>query len=277
MRVQPDLRPAAVREPRADAAVDYFDRHAEYYDANQYRTGRRTFMNARHDTLTGILGSFALQDGVRVLDAGCGPGHLAIECATRGWEVFALDAAEGMIAVAKANATRARQGAIQFQLGSIESLPYATDSFDLVCSAGVIEYLNPCDRAIAELSRVLKPGGLLVLPTTNLLAPAHWLKPLLDPISRVPTVAQWFGVRPGRYRTYFHYIPAFKRRLRSAALTIERERYFYLTVPRPLDRLFPTAARRIEEACDRHMDSGLRFMAEGYIAIARKAGRAKGA
>jgi ubiquinone/menaquinone biosynthesis C-methylase UbiE len=165
---------------------------------------------------------------------------------------------------------------VEYQVGSIDALPYPDATFDLVCSAGVIEYLRNCDDAIAEMYRVLRPGGLLILPTTNLLAPAHWLRHVLEPIAKIPAVTRWFGLQPGNFRLWYHVIPRFKRRLERAGFVIERERHFYLTLPRPLDRLFPEASRRLEGYFDRRMDRSVRHLAEGYIAVARKPASSSG-
>src|SRR5688572_480585 len=179
------------------AAVAYFDTHADYYDQNQYRSRRRTFMNGRHDTIVALLRDLALPPGARVLDAGCGPGNLLAEFARKSETVFALDASPRMLQVARSHIDEAKCENVRFNVGSITALPFADASFDLVCSAGVIEYLHTPEGAIAEFRRVLKPGGILLLPTTNVLAPAHWLRPVLEPISRITPVARIFGIQPG--------------------------------------------------------------------------------
>jgi ubiquinone/menaquinone biosynthesis C-methylase UbiE len=249
-------------------AVAYFDTHAAYYEKNQYRTSRRTFINGRHEQLVAILAALRLPEKTSALDAGCGPGNLVPELASRGWQVCALDASPNMLRLARANASGF--ATVAYQAGNIEALPFADASFDVICSAGVIEYLQSCERALSEMHRVLRPGGLLVLPTTNVLAPAHWFRPVMEPIARVPVVARMFGLQPARYRMYYHRIPRFKQHLQRAGFTLDRERHFYLTLPRPLDRLFPQLARAIENFFDRFMHTRLRHLAEGYIAVARK-------
>jgi ubiquinone/menaquinone biosynthesis C-methylase UbiE len=259
---------AKTLQASSKTAVAYFDSHAEYYEKNQYRTSRRTFVNGRHERLLAILAALDLTDATSILDAGCGPGNLVPDLARRAGRVCALDASTNMLRLARTNAARFKN--VTYQAGNIETLPFADAAFDVVCSAGVIEYLQHCDRALAEMHRVLRPGGVLILPTTNVLAPAHWLRPVLEPIARLPVVARAFGLEPGRFRLYYHHIPRFKRRLRDAGFVLEAGRHFYLTLPRPLDRLFPGAARRIENLCDQVMDTTLRHLAEGYIAVARK-------
>lgn len=260
--------------PRADSsskrAVEYFDSHADYYETNQYQTSRRTFVNGRHDRLIAIFRSLSIPDGARVLDAGCGPGNLIQELSRRSDRVSAIDAAPKMLSLARSRATAAHVGNVDYHVATIESLPFLDNSFDLVCSAGVIEYLPSCQRALEEFRRVLKPGGVLILPTTNVLAPAHWLRRIAQPIGRIPIIARWLGLRPGHYRTWFHFIPRFRRRVQSSGLVVERERYFYLTLPRPLDRMFPGLARGLEDGLDKYMGTWLGCLAEGYIAIARK-------
>jgi ubiquinone/menaquinone biosynthesis C-methylase UbiE len=215
-----------------------------------------------------MLAGLAVPDTATVLDAGCGPGNLVPEFARRFSHVCAMDASPRMVELARERAAGFRN--VSYQVGNIEALPFANEVFDVVCSAGVIEYLPDFEHALREMRRVLRPTGLIILPTTNSAAPAHWLRPLLEPVARMPLVARTFGIRPGDYQLYFHRVPEFRERLQAADLALERERHFYFTLPRPLDRLFPRSARALESLFDRYMNTGLRHLAEGYIAVARK-------
>lgn len=254
----------------ANSAVAYFENHAEHYEKSQYGTTRRTFVNARHERLVALLSSIRLDRNAVALDAGCGPGNLLPVLAGRCRRLYEMDMSSRMIELARAKSAGAAN--VKFQLGSIVALPFADSAFDVVCSAGVIEYLPDYRDAIREMHRVLRPGGLLVLSTTNLLAPSHWLRPVSQPVARIPAVARLFGIQPATFRLRYAAIPTFKKRLERAGFVLEQERYFYLTLPRPLDRLFPNVARRLEEMFDRHMENSVKHMAEGYIAVARKRG-----
>jgi SAM-dependent methyltransferase len=249
------------------SVVTYFDGHADYYERSQYRTGRRTFMNARHEQILTLLTQLSIPSDASVLDAGCGPGNL-VPALARYRRLCAMDASPRMLHIARANSAEVSN--VAYQVGSIDSLPYGDATFDLVCSAGVIEYLRDWERALREMHRVLRPGGMLILPTTNALAPAHWLRPILEPVARIPFVARAFGIQPGTYQLWYHRIAEFKGRLRNCGFELERERHFYLTLPRPLDRLFPRVANRVEALFDAYMNTPVRHLAEGYIAVARK-------
>lgn len=91
----------------------------------------------------------------RILDAGCGTGYTAREFARFG-EVFAFDAAPEAVAYAAARGLAVRQG-------EITAIPYTNEYFDLVTALDVLEHIEDDRQALSELSRVLKPGGILLL------------------------------------------------------------------------------------------------------------------
>ena len=113
---------------------------------------------------------FPVEPGHRVLDMGCGGGRHAFALYRRGADVVALDmdAAElkdvaGMFAAMAAEG-EAPAGATAAALrGTAYALPFADDSFDRVVAAEVLEHLPEDTRAMAELFRVLKPGGLMAV------------------------------------------------------------------------------------------------------------------
>jgi 2-polyprenyl-6-hydroxyphenyl methylase/3-demethylubiquinone-9 3-methyltransferase len=101
--------------------------------------------------------------GRRVLDAGCGGGLVARELAAAGAEVVGVDRSLGSLGVAR----RAAGHRFCPAQGRLERLPFADASFDAVVAADVLEHLADLPGAVAELARVLAPGGSLVFDTVN--------------------------------------------------------------------------------------------------------------
>ncbi len=104
--------------------------------------------------------------GLHVLDLGCGGGFMAEVLARHGAFVVGVDPCAGAIAVAERHAARAGL-AIEYRVGQGESLPCSPSSADLVVCVDVLEHVDDLDCVLAEIGRVLRPGGLLMLDTIN--------------------------------------------------------------------------------------------------------------
>lgn len=107
-----------------------------------------------------ILALAGAVDGLRVLDAGCGPGMQAAELVARGAAVTGVDLSEDLLAIAR---TRAAGTFLRHDL--TEPLPFPDDSFDLVVSSLVMHYLEDWAPTLREFRRVLVPGGRVVFST----------------------------------------------------------------------------------------------------------------
>src|SRR6266702_6136416 len=108
-----------------------------------------------------------IQPGEQVLDVGCGTGTLAIEVQSRvgtAGRVAGVDPGTQQIARARAKAAR-RNVPIEFQIGVIEQLPFPDQTFDVVFSTLMMHHLPASlkRRGLAEIARVLKHGGRLVI------------------------------------------------------------------------------------------------------------------
>ena len=102
-------------------------------------------------------------DGARVLEVGCGPGHLSIRLARQhGLEVTGLDLDPAMIERARSNADRAGDGDERrpaFLVGDVASLPFPDGSFDLVASTLSMHHWADPTAGLAEIGRVLRSGA----------------------------------------------------------------------------------------------------------------------
>lgn len=101
--------------------------------------------------------------GCRVLDAGCGTGIVARTAASRVGprsRAVGVDINDGMLAEARRQDT---DGAVTWETGSLEALPFDDRAFDVVLSQQVLQFVPDRTAALKELHRVLAPGGRLAL------------------------------------------------------------------------------------------------------------------
>lgn len=111
-----------------------------------------------------VIDAAAVEPAERLLDAACGTGNAALLAAARGAVVTGLDGAARLLEVA---ASRAREAGVQVEWvhGDLGALPFQAGAFDVAVSVfGVIFARDPA-QAAAELERVVRPGGRIVLAT----------------------------------------------------------------------------------------------------------------
>lgn len=111
----------------------------------------------------------------RVLDLGCGAGHVSFHVAPAVAAVVAYDLSEQMLAVVAAAATERGLTNVQTRLGAAEDLPFADGEFDFVFSRYSAHHWSDLGLALREARRVLKPGGVAAF--IDVMAPGL---PLLD-------------------------------------------------------------------------------------------------
>ena len=117
-----------------------------------------------------VLSMLALKPGEHVLDLGVGPGFLAAEVATRvgpGGRVCGVDVSDVMLAIAADRVAGPDAATLELVRGSAEDIPYDGGSFDVVVTTQVLEYVPDIPRALAEIHRVLKPGGRVLILDTD--------------------------------------------------------------------------------------------------------------
>jgi len=154
----------AVLSQNKESEIAFFDSHAasKSYDVFTPAT------NARIVDIVTRLGGFA--PGMRIADLGCGSGVFTDLLHKRGYECTGVDLSPKLI-----RSARETYPNIDFREGDIEHLAFENDSFDGVLLAGAMHHLPDWTRCIAEVKRILRPGGRFVAFDPNRMNPAMYL------------------------------------------------------------------------------------------------------
>lgn len=108
-----------------------------------------------HGLAGGVVEWLNAQSGEQILDLGCGDGQLTLRLAATGATVQGADASPAMVEAARARGVKA-------EVASAESLPHEDGVFDAVFSNAVLHWVRDQDTMMAEVHRVLRPGGRFV-------------------------------------------------------------------------------------------------------------------
>ncbi|MFH8680155.1 class I SAM-dependent methyltransferase [Streptomyces lydicus] len=149
----PDV-PESPARPAEPARVNDYDSFAEAYSAGT----ENNLVNAYYarPAMVALAGDVS---GRRILDAGCGSGPLSAALRDRGADVTGIDASAEMLALAR---RRLGDDAALHVADLSDPLPFADGVFDDVVASLVLHYLEDWGPTLAELRRVLRPGGRLI-------------------------------------------------------------------------------------------------------------------
>jgi SAM-dependent methyltransferase len=184
--------------PEADVVSGY-SRWASTYDG-----GPNALIYAEQPIVRALID--ALPPG-RALDAACGTGRHTKYLAERGHQVIGVDVTTAMLAKA-----RAEIPAVDFRVGDLLALPLETASMDLAVCALALTHFEHLDLPIAELARVLRPGGRLILSD-------------LHPLHSLLGMTAFFVAEDGSaayVRSYAHTHSAYLAAFRSAGVVVEQ-------------------------------------------------------
>ncbi len=104
-----------------------------------------------------------IESGMRVLDFGCGPGTITVGLAEAAYpgEVHGIDMEESQIELAKLAAADGGHDNITLHVGDVCEMPFEDNYFDIAHCHTVLMHVPDTQRALAEVKRVLKPGGII--------------------------------------------------------------------------------------------------------------------
>ena len=192
--------------------------------------------------------------GERVLDVGTGTGVVAITAARAGAQVTGLDLTPELLEVARENARIARTGGIDWTEGDAEKLPYPDASFDVVVSQFGHMFAPQPEVAMAEIRRVLRPGGRFACATWP---PEHLIGKIFAFVARHSPPPPPGAVPPPLWgnpevlveRLSAGFAPPFFARgtMTFSALSLGHYRLFMETSVGPLQKLFESLAGEPEK------------------------------
>jgi SAM-dependent methyltransferase len=169
-----------------------------------------------HELAGGVLEWLAPHPGERVLDLGCGDGQLTTRMAAAGVNVRGVDASSAMVAAARARGVAADEA-------FAEKLPFSDTSFDAVFSNAALHWVCGQDEMMAEVHRVLRPGGRFVAEMGGHGNIAAIRVALIAVLERHGFTGAEEGVN------YYPTVEAYTRRLERHGFKVER----MALIPRP--------------------------------------------
>ncbi len=130
-----------------------------------------------------------MRPDMRVLEFGCGTGSTALKHAPFVSEVLATDISEAMLEVGRQRATEAEVDNVTFKRSGIEDFDGPDGSFDMVLALNLLHLVPDRQAALANIHRLLKPGGVFISSTVCLSDHMWFLRPVIP-------VMQWLGKAP---------------------------------------------------------------------------------
>lgn len=178
---------------------------------------------------------FEIRENDHVLDAGCGHGEYTIWALSAGARVWAFDYSDEMANWTSTMIDHEGLKAEAVTQDSVTAIPYPDENFDAVFCLAVLDHLNDGDRskAMQELYRVLKPGGMLYIDVPNRLA-LHWRGVFL--LMRI------FGLYP---KGEIHFFTPWEIRSLLKRYGFQPKRSLGLTICPPFSGVYTTDLRRI--------------------------------
>jgi len=167
-------------------ADEQLNRQQELYDAGwkgELARGKEQRGNLRTN-LDFLAQTSLLKSGDRILEIGCGIGTIVSELAGQGYDVRGTDISRVAIEYG-----RAKYPGVRLDVQPAEELPYESGTFDVVLSFDLFEHIARIDLHVAQVNRVLKPGGYYLFQTPN-----KWSNAIFETLSH--KTLKWRRVHP---------------------------------------------------------------------------------
>ena len=171
----------------------------------------------------GVVELLAPVPGERILDLGCGTGHLTTHIAETGAKVVGIDSSEDMVRVASQNYPN-----ILFEVADARSLPYVAE-FDAVFSNAVLHWVRPPEAVIESVWRALKSGGRFVAEFGG----ENNIRAIMTAVGHALDALEAQGTEVYKPNMYFPLLDEYVSLLETQGYSVARSTYF--ARPTPLD------------------------------------------
>jgi len=163
---------------------NYFETTASFWKDVYGQNGvHGALYRQRRDLIDEYVKSLHLPAESHFLEVGCGAGFTSVNLARNGYRVTAVDVVEAMVdSVQKLAAEANVANRITARVGDVHRLDFPDNTFDVVIAIGVLEWVPALHQPLAELTRVLRPGGYLIVNVDNAWAIHRVLDPLKFPV-----------------------------------------------------------------------------------------------
>ena len=245
--------------------IDHFDRQAKTGSwSNLYAVtnGKTYHFHVRRQRVLELLPSRL----GRVVDVGCGPGVMVDAVLERGGSFDGIDLSAEMIQAARERCVE--NDRVHFRTGDAEKLDIKSESVDQVICMAVIEYLSTPDKLLAEIVRVLRPGGVALITVPKRTHIDHLTLGVTKPLRAAARALGLAGNADHLPRLCMNADELDAAAARAGLHRTAGALYYFTPVPYPLTRIAPELSRRVNVTFERFHQTRSRlmaFLAHGYI------------
>lgn len=251
-------------------AIEFFNAASKkYLEEYERKTSEGYSFRVRREKTLAVISE--AKEGKKALDIGCGPGIMAEGLLKKNYSVACVDAAPSMINLVKEKFSSNPK--ITAETGDVNKLNFSDNSFDLVITMGLLEYLGDQEKALQEIRRVAKTGGQIIITFPNKTSPCRIFNRgavfLAKPFSKL---LRKILNKPSQALAHKEYT------LKQTVKFLEKNRlkvskiiyYNFKLIPYPLDKWFPKITIWQSKLFERLDSTFLKFLGTGFIIKARK-------
>jgi ubiquinone/menaquinone biosynthesis C-methylase UbiE len=239
-----------------DANRAYYDEFSKSYEHHRRPNDGDGYHALVDDLEVELCARYA--SGREILECGCGTGLILERLAGFAQRAAGIDLSPGMLELARARGLDVREG-------SVTELPFEDASFDVTCSFKVLAHVRDIGRALAELARVTRPGGVVLAEFYNPLS-FRGLAKRLGPAGKISD-----RTRESAVYTRFD-APWVLPRILPPGTRIEASRGIRIVTPAAAAMRLPGIRGMLRRAERLLCDSPAAVLGGFYVAVIRKAG-----